>query len=65
MTHALFAAGALLVALACYCLGHMTGRKRGRAEGWNERELDRIAEDSRRNYVRRNTNGQFREKGTK
>lgn len=65
MMAALFAAGALLVALACYCLGHMSGRKRGRAEGWNERELDRIAEDSRRNYVRRNANGQFREKGTK
>lgn len=40
MIAAIFAACALLVSLACYCLGYMTGHKRGRDEGWNARELD-------------------------
>lgn len=65
MIAALFAAGALLVSLACYYLGHLSGRKRGRDEGWSARELDRIEENARRERARRNQNGQFKEKGTK
>ena len=37
------------------------GRELGRDEGWNEREHERIAQEHRRTYARRNPNGQFKE----
>lgn len=52
---------ALLIVVAW--VGYETGRNRGRDEGWNERELDRIAHEHRRNYARRNNDGTFAEKG--
>jgi len=57
------------VAVAALCLSWLgigkaafdAGRKIGHDEGWNECELDHIANEHRRNYARRNPNGTFKE----